>query len=83
MTVRARHDPSLAARVVRSVPLLYAAGADPSLDRPAHVRAASSAVRIGGRLAVVQDDANFVAMVDPETGLADAITLPAGHGGAR
>ena len=51
-TARARPDPSLAARVVRSVPLLYAAGADPSLDRPAHVRAASGMARVGDRVAV-------------------------------
>jgi uncharacterized protein DUF6929 len=81
--LRARPDPSLAARVVRSVPLLYAAGADASLDRPAHVRAASGMAPVGGRAAVVQDDANFIALVDPRTGQADAVTLPAGEGGAR
>jgi hypothetical protein len=81
--VHARPDPSLAARVVRSVPLLYREGADPSLDRPAHVRAASGMARVGGRVAVVQDDANFVALVDPETGRAMAVTLPAGEDGAR
>jgi hypothetical protein len=32
---------------------------------------------------VVQDDANFLALVDPATGLADAVTLPAGVGGRR
>ncbi|HEX8244150.1 MAG TPA: hypothetical protein VF541_11655, partial [Longimicrobium sp.] len=69
--------------MVRSVPLLYADGADPALDRPAHVRAASGAVLAGGRLAVVQDDANFIALVDPGTGRAAAVTLPAGEGGAR
>jgi hypothetical protein len=82
-TIHARPDPSLAARVVRSVPLLYADGADAALDRPAHVRAASGMARIGGRVAVVQDDASFIALVDPETGRASAVTLPAGHGGAR
>lgn len=82
-TIRARHDPSLAARVVRSVPLLYADGADPALDRPAHVRAASGMALVGERVAVVQDDANFIALADPETGRAAAVTLPAGEGGAR
>lgn len=85
--VVARRDPSLAARVVRELPLHYAAGADPTLDRPAHVRAGSGLARVrtpaGPRLAVVQDDANFVALVDPATGLAEAITLPAGPGGRR
>ncbi|HEX6748611.1 MAG TPA: hypothetical protein VF092_15040 [Longimicrobium sp.] len=82
-TRRARFDPTLAARVVRTVPLRYADGADAAFDRPAHVRAASGIVRVGGRIAVVQDDANFIALVDPATGLATAVTLPAGEGGAR
>lgn len=71
------------ARLIRSIPLRYAEGADPALDRPAHVRAASAVAKIGGRLAIVQDDANFVALVDPATGLANAIALPAGEGGLR
>jgi hypothetical protein len=82
-TVRARHDPTLAARVVRSVLLLYEAGADSALDRPAHVRAASGVVRVGERLVVVQDDANFIALADPDTGRVAAVTLPPGEGGAR
>lgn len=61
----------------------YAAGADAALDRPQHVRAASSVAWVGARLAVVQDDANFIALVDPATGLADAITLPVGEGDLR
>ena len=73
----------VSARILRSVPLLYAEGADPALDRPAHVRAASAVTQVGGRLAVVQDDACFVALADPATGLAESITLPAGEGGAR
>jgi hypothetical protein len=83
MQIEARLDPTLAARVVRRVALTYAAGADPSLDRPAHVRSASGIARVGGRVAVVQDDANFVALVDPATGLAEPIALPAGDGGLR
>ena len=82
-TIRARLDPSLSARIVRSVPLLYADGADASLDRPAHVRSASGITRVAGAIAVVQDDASFVAVVDAATGLARAITLPAGEGGLR
>jgi len=82
-TIRTRHDPALTARVVRTVPLLYADGGDPALDRPAHVRSASGVVRAGGRVAVIQDDANFVALADPATGQARAITLPAGEAGLR
>lgn len=82
-TIHARLDPALTARVVRSVRLLYAEGAYAPLDRPAHVRSASGIVRVGGRIAVIQDDANFVALIDPETGFAHAITLPAGEDGRR
>lgn len=38
---------------------------------------------VGDRVALVQDDVNFVALVDPITGLADAITLPAGKDDLR
>lgn len=85
--VVARPDPALRARVVASRPLTYAAGADPAEDRPAHVRAGSGAAVVrtpaGPRLAVVQDDAHFVALVDPATALADAVALPPGVGGRR
>ncbi len=76
-------DPLLSARIVRRVPMLYTAGADSALDRPEHVRAASSVTWVGDRLALVQDDANFVALVDTATGLAEAVTLPAGKDDAR
>jgi hypothetical protein len=81
--IAAHRDPSLRARIVRTVPLVYAEGADAALDRPAHVRAGSGLAWIGGVLAVVQDDANFVALADPATGLCRAVTLPAGEGGLR
>lgn len=76
-------DPALSAGVVRRVAMRYAAGADPASDRPAYVRAASGIAWVGSRVAVIQDDANFVALVDPATGLADAVALPAGPGGLR
>lgn len=85
--VAARRDPALVARVVREVPLRYAAGPDARADRPAHVRAASGLAVVrtpaGLRLAVVQDDAHWLALVDPATGLADAVALPPGPGGRR
>ncbi len=65
------------------MPMLYAAGPDRGADRPAHVRAASGLAWIGERLAVVQDDANFVALVDVATGAAEAVALPRGAGGLR
>lgn len=61
----------------------YAAGADVAQDRPGHVRAASGLAWVGERLAVIQDDASFLALVDPATGLADAFALPPGAGGLR
>lgn len=76
-------DRTLEARIVRRVPMHYADGADDTIDRPAHVRAASSMTWVGDRVALVQDDVNFVALVDPVTGLADAITLPSGKDDLR
>jgi hypothetical protein len=61
----------------------YTAGGSAQDDRPEYVRAASGLTWVGDRLAVIQDDASFLALVDPETGLADAIPLPAGADGVR
>lgn len=76
-------DPDLTATIVDRRPMRYRAKASAALDRPAHVRAGSSLTWVGARLGLVQDDANFVALVDPKTSLARAITLPAGEGGKR
>lgn len=81
--VIARRDDAARAVIVRRTPLLYAGGPDPSLDRPGHVRAGSGLAPVGARLAVIQDDAHFLALVDPASGVAHAVTLPAGPGGAR
>jgi hypothetical protein len=81
--VVARRDPGLRARIVRAVPLHYAAGADAALDRPAHVRAGSGLAWIGGALAIIQDDANFVALMEPGSGAVHPLPLPAGEGGLR
>ncbi|MEO7363720.1 MAG: hypothetical protein ABI120_25540 [Gemmatimonadaceae bacterium] len=79
----ATRDHSMKARVVRRVPLLYANGSDALTDRPAHVRAGSGMAWIGDRLAVIQDDANFIALVDAGSGHCEVVVLPAGHGGLR
>lgn len=76
-------DPSLAARILSRRPLRYTGGADLALDRPAHIRGGSSLAWIADRIVLVQDDANFLAMVDPSTGEAHPVSLPAGKGGAR
>lgn len=75
---RARRDPALTARVVDRVPLRYAEGADPQLDRPAHVRAASAVVRVGPGHVVVQDDALFLGALSPDG--VTATTLPSDDG---
>lgn len=76
-------DESLAAVVVEQHALFYAEGAAPSLDRPAHVRAGSGLAAIPGGLALIQDDANFIAIVPPDHHRAHALALPAGVGGLR
>jgi hypothetical protein len=58
-------------------------GADAGEDRPAHVRAGSGLAVLGNRLAVVQDDANFVALVDPVRGDVRVVPLPRGPDGLR
>ncbi|MFQ3663269.1 MAG: hypothetical protein SNJ69_12840, partial [Chloroflexaceae bacterium] len=65
--IQAHHDPRLLIQVLSRRPLRYTAGADPALDRPAHVRAASSLVRVGTQMLAIQDDAHFVAVIDPDT----------------
>jgi hypothetical protein len=75
--------PDMHARIVARRALHYADGADRKLDRPEHVRAASGIARYGGRLAIIQDDANFVALLDPKSKVVRDIPLPAGEGGRR
>ncbi len=80
MQSNGREDPALTATVTRRVPLWYADGADPAFDRPPHVRAASGVVGYGRELAVVQDDALFLAFADPATGLCRGVPLPCEDG---
>ncbi len=61
------------ARVLSRRPLRYDDGADATRDRPAHVRAGSGCAfvdipGVGRRLAVVQDDAHFIALVNATRG---------------
>ncbi len=76
-------DGGLAARIVERRPLRYAAGASTDDDRPAHVRAASGLVWFRGELALVQDDAAFLALIDPDSQRVRAVPLPRGPGGHR
>lgn len=82
-TIHAVRDPALQAMVIRTTPLFYDRGADSAIDRPAHVRAGSSLSWIGTRLALVQDDANFLVLIDPQSFEVEAIALPPGEAGLR
>lgn len=82
-----RRNASLRARVVRTLPLRYDDGPDALTGRPGHVRAGSSLVAWSEGLGVVQDDANFLAVVElgGEKGEARvrAVALPADATGRR
>jgi hypothetical protein len=79
----AQRDPALAAVIVGHRPLYYSDGPDPSLDRPAQVRAGSSLARVPGGIALIQDDANFVAVLEDGGAGVQSISLPVGTGGHR
>lgn len=81
--VIAQQDPALSVVVLSTTLLHYSEGADPALDRPAHVRAGSGLAQVGSDLALIQDDANFLALIAPGSGKVRAITLPTGAGGVR
>jgi hypothetical protein len=81
--ISALQDSNLGAHIVSSVPLFYQEGAEPALDRPSYVRSASGIAWSGHYFAVVQDDANFIALVDSNKEQVNAVALPAGVGGKR
>jgi PAS domain-containing protein len=81
--IHSLRDPACQAIVKSSTPLFYREGADSECDRPAHVRAGSSLSWFGNQLAVVQDDSNFLVLIDPYNFEVEAITLPAGELGLR
>ena len=76
-------DSSISAHIVHTYPLFYLEGAIPELDRPHHVRSASGIAWVGNCFVVVQDDVNFIALVDSTKEKVTAVTLPAGEGGKR
>jgi hypothetical protein len=73
----ARQDPALSARIVRELGLTYADGPSDADDRPPHVRAASGLVAFREYLAVIQDDANWLALLDANDRV-HALPLPPG-----
>jgi hypothetical protein len=81
--VVAVHDPELGARVVSEQPLLYEEDSEPRSEHPTFMRAGSSLARLGGRIAVIGDDANYAALIDPGSRRAQRVSLPAGDAGER
>jgi hypothetical protein len=81
--ITARYDPALKARIVRRMPLLYDDDPDPTVERLPYVRAGSSLACVHEYVAVVQDNANFVALINLTTGRARSLALPASAHGDR
>ncbi|WP_162913076.1 DUF6929 family protein [Rhodospirillaceae bacterium SYSU D60014] len=78
----ARRDPELKAHVTRRVAMIYDDGPSDADDRPPHVRAASGLSAFKEYLAVIQDDANWLALIDAADRI-HALPLPPGPSGAR
>ncbi len=81
--MRAELDTQLSARIIARRQLAYTSKVSPVLDRPLFVRAASGLSWFEGKLAIIQDDASFVALVDPLGTHVEALPLQAGHAGLR
>lgn len=79
---RARHEPSWQARVTSRKAMTYREGPCDKEDRPPHVRAASGLSRFREYIAVIQDDANWLALIDAD-GDVTAIPLPPSPKGDR
>ncbi len=80
--LKARRHPVLEARVTRRLPMIYDEGPSGAEDRPPHVRAASGLSAFREYLAVIQDDANWLALIDSEDRVY-ALPLPPSSSGAR
>jgi hypothetical protein len=76
-------DETLSATLIEVQPLFYADGASAALDRPPHVRSGSSLHLHDDALVLVQDDANFIALVEPAGRQVTTWTLPAGPDARR
>lgn len=83
MKVKSERDDTIAAVVVDQRPLMYRDGADSRMDRPSHIRAASGLAAVPGGIALIQDDTNFIVVLDPAGDHYRTLPLPAGEGGLR
>lgn len=75
--------PSYSAKITREIDMVYEDGPSLEHDRPPHVRAASGLAVFRDYLAIVQDDANWLALIDGDDRV-HAVPLPPGpRTGAR
>jgi hypothetical protein len=78
----ATEEPRWQARVIAANDLIYHDGSSDDSDRPPHVRAASGLSAFRECLAVIQDDANWLALVDADQQVT-AVPLPPSPAGDR
>jgi hypothetical protein len=79
---RAVQEPRWEARVVARREMTYPEGPSEEADRPPHVRAASGLSAFREHLAVIQDDANWLALIDADQHVT-AVPLPPSPAGDR
>jgi hypothetical protein len=79
---QASEEPRWSARVIAARDMTYADGPSEHDDRPPHVRAASGLSAFCEYLAVIQDDANWLALIDADQQVT-AVPLPRSPAGDR
>lgn len=79
---RAVEEPRWSARIVARREMTYRDGPSDEDDRPPHVRAASGLSAFREQLAVIQDDANWLALIDADQQVT-AVPLPPSPAGDR
>lgn len=79
---RATEEPRWKAQVIARHEMTYRDGPSDEEDRPPHVRAASGLSAFRECLAVIQDDANWLALIDADQQVT-AVPLPASPSGDR
>ena len=80
---KAALDSSLGIEILWAKELLYDEGADPDGQRPRHVRAGSGLASYGSMLVGVQDDADFLAFIEPDGMSVKGSALEAGSASHR
>jgi hypothetical protein len=79
---RAVEEPRWKARIIARHEMTYRNGRSDKDDRPPHVRAASGLSTFRERLAVIQDDANWLALIDADQQVT-GVPLPPSPNGDR